>query len=84
VRFSRLSRVRQLLGHRGPLASPPSFDKLAHDKDYVVLDVVVNWATDTGMQDSGEDGLVLCFLHIQVRFSLSLSTSNMKLSIQTG
>lgn len=56
VRFSRLSRIRRLLGHSGP--SPwQDADKIAVDKDYMVVDIVINWAAD---------GLVLCFIHAHV------------------
>lgn len=54
VRFSRLSKVRRMLGHDGPPAPWSDADKIALDKDYMAVDIVINWAAD---------GLVLCFIH---------------------
>ncbi|KAH8100079.1 hypothetical protein BXZ70DRAFT_1025238 [Cristinia sonorae] len=57
VRFSRLSRVRRLLGYQGhpePWADAP---KISLDANYMAVDIVINWAAD---------GLVLCFIHAVV------------------
>ena len=62
VRYSRLSRVRRLLGYDPTTSSPPyspSFpaDRIAIDANYMAVDVVINWVSD---------GLVLCFIHAVV------------------
>lgn len=58
VRFSRLSRVRNQLGYPGRPEIPWSdAEKVTVDPDYMVVDVVINWAAD---------GLVLCFMHAVV------------------
>jgi hypothetical protein len=57
MRYSRLSRVRRLLGHQGPPHFWPDADKIAIDSNYMAVDLVINWAAD---------GLVLCFLHAAV------------------
>ncbi|KAF8656860.1 hypothetical protein AX16_002407 [Volvariella volvacea WC 439] len=57
VRFSRLSRVRRLLGYTGPGPSWPEAEKIALDANYMAVDVVINWAAE---------GLVLCFIHATV------------------
>jgi hypothetical protein len=59
VRYSRLSRVRRLLGHDGSNQWPDG-DKIAVDENYMVVDLITNWVAD---------GLVLCFLHAQVDLS---------------
>ncbi|KAI0064785.1 hypothetical protein BV25DRAFT_1869046 [Artomyces pyxidatus] len=57
MRYSRLSRVRRLLGHHGPTHEWPDADKVAVDSNYMVVDLVINWAAD---------GLALCFHHAVV------------------
>ncbi|KAG6900678.1 hypothetical protein C0993_004987 [Termitomyces sp. T159_Od127] len=57
VRFSRLSRIRRLLGFDG---QHPDADSVALDDNYMAVDVVINWAAD---------GLVLCFIHAIVDLS---------------
>jgi len=57
MRYSRLSRVRRLLGHHGPPHFWPDGDKIAVDSNYMAVDLVINWAADD---------LVLCFLHAAV------------------
>ncbi|KAI9512050.1 hypothetical protein F5148DRAFT_123837 [Russula earlei] len=57
MRYSRLSRVRRLLGHQGPPHFWPDGDKIAVDSNYMAVDLVINWAADD---------LVLCFLHAAV------------------
>jgi len=57
MRYSRLSRVRRLLGHQGPPHYWPDGDKIAVDSNYMAVDLVINWAADD---------LVLCFLHAAV------------------
>lgn len=57
MRYSRLSRVRRLLGYQGPPHFWPDGDKIAVDSNYMALDLVINWAADD---------LVLCFLHAAV------------------
>ncbi|KAF8071733.1 hypothetical protein FPV67DRAFT_1667202 [Lyophyllum atratum] len=54
ARFSRLSRVRRQLGYEGPPAPWSDAEKIALDKDYMGVDIVINWAAE---------GLVLCFIH---------------------
>ncbi|KAK2462978.1 hypothetical protein APHAL10511_005030 [Amanita phalloides] len=53
IRFSRLSRIRRLLGYDGPWSDPHA-DRASLDQHYMVVDIVTNWAAD---------GLVLCFIH---------------------
>lgn len=60
VRFSRLSNVRRQLGYEGPPPSWSEADKIALDKDYMAVDIVINWAAE---------GLVLCFIHAIVDLS---------------
>lgn len=60
VRFSRLSRVRRLLGYDGPLPPWTDADRVALDANYMAVDIVINWAAD---------GLVLCFIHAIVDLS---------------
>jgi hypothetical protein len=57
MRYSRLSRVRRVLGYQGPPHFWPDGDKIAVDSNYMALDLVINWAADD---------LVLCFLHAAV------------------
>ncbi|KAF8639423.1 hypothetical protein AX17_001513 [Amanita inopinata Kibby_2008] len=57
VRFSRLSRVRRLLGYEGPPHPWSDTDKIALDANYMAVDIVTNWAAE---------GLVLCFIHATV------------------
>ncbi|PPQ76479.1 hypothetical protein CVT26_012554 [Gymnopilus dilepis] len=57
VRFSRLSKVRRMLGYDGPPPNWSDAEKIALDKDYMAVDIVINWAAD---------GLVLCFIHASV------------------
>ena len=60
VRFSRLCNVRRQLGYDGPQHSWAGAEKIALDKDYMAVDIVINWAAE---------GLVLCFLHAIVDLS---------------
>lgn len=60
VRYSRLSRVRKVLGYQGPAQEWPDADKVAVDDNYMAIDIVINWASD---------GLVLCFMHAVVDLS---------------
>jgi hypothetical protein len=60
VRFSRLSYVRRQLGYDGPPHSWAEAEKIALDKEYMAVDIVINWAAE---------GLVLCFLHAIVDLS---------------
>ncbi|KAG5354096.1 hypothetical protein C0989_007456 [Termitomyces sp. Mn162] len=60
VRFSRLSRVRRLLGYDGPLPAWHDADKIALDANYMAVDIVINLAAE---------GLVLCFIHAIVDLS---------------
>ncbi|RDX42123.1 hypothetical protein OH76DRAFT_1363283 [Lentinus brumalis] len=57
VRYSRLSRVRRLLGYNGPAPDWMDADKIALDANYMAVDIVINYAAD---------GLVLCFMHAVV------------------
>lgn len=57
MRYSRLSRVRRVLGHHGPPHFWPDGDKIAIDSNYMAVDLVINWAAE---------GLVLCFIHAAV------------------
>ncbi|KAI0049763.1 hypothetical protein FA95DRAFT_1537482 [Auriscalpium vulgare] len=57
MRYSRLSRVRRLLGHQGPPHNWADADKIAIDENYMAVDLVINWAAE---------GLVLCFIHASV------------------
>ncbi|KAF8269555.1 hypothetical protein EI94DRAFT_1724967 [Lactarius quietus] len=57
MRYSRLSRVRRMLGHQGPPHFWPDGDKIAVDTNYMAVDLVINWAAE---------GLVLCFIHAAV------------------
>ncbi|KAF8625538.1 hypothetical protein AX15_005305 [Amanita polypyramis BW_CC] len=54
IRFSRLSRIRRLLGYDEPPSPWPDTNRMAADPNYVVVDIVTNWAAE---------GLVLCFIH---------------------
>jgi len=60
VRFSRLSNVRRQLGYEGPPPTWSESEKIALDKDYMAVDIVINWAAE---------GLVLCFIHAIVDLS---------------
>ncbi|KZT73143.1 hypothetical protein DAEQUDRAFT_722264 [Daedalea quercina L-15889] len=60
VRYSRLSRVRRLLGYQGPPNDFADADKVSMDSNYMAVDLVINWASD---------GLVLCFMHAVVDLS---------------
>ncbi|KAI0368748.1 hypothetical protein BV20DRAFT_980514 [Pilatotrama ljubarskyi] len=57
VRYSRLSRVRRLLGYNGPAPAWSDADKIAVDANYMAVDIVINYAADN---------LVLCFHHAVV------------------
>lgn len=57
MRYSRLSRVRRLLGYNGPAPEWLDADKIALDSNYMAVDIVINYAAD---------GLVLCFMHAVV------------------
>ncbi|OAX41181.1 hypothetical protein K503DRAFT_686000 [Rhizopogon vinicolor AM-OR11-026] len=57
VRYCRLSRIRRILGHQGPSQPWPDGDKVSVDANYMVVDIVINWAAE---------GLVLCFIHAVV------------------
>ncbi|KAI0635659.1 hypothetical protein C8Q77DRAFT_1216264 [Trametes polyzona] len=57
VRYSRLSRIRRLLGYNGPAPEWPEAGKIAVDANYMAVDIVINYAAD---------GLVLCFHHAVV------------------
>ncbi|KAI0783580.1 hypothetical protein C8Q75DRAFT_725397 [Abortiporus biennis] len=57
VRYSRLSRVRRLLGYQGPMHEWTDANKVAIDANYLAIDIVINWVAD---------GLVLCFMHAVV------------------
>ncbi|KAI0822467.1 hypothetical protein BC628DRAFT_1327012 [Trametes gibbosa] len=57
VRYSRLSRLRRLLGYNGPGPGWSDADKIAVDANYMAVDIVINYAAD---------GLVLCFHHAVV------------------
>ncbi|KAI0671612.1 hypothetical protein C8Q78DRAFT_1069248 [Trametes maxima] len=57
VRYSRLSRVRRLLGYNGPDSGWSDADKISVDANYMAVDIVINYAAD---------GLVLCFHHAVV------------------
>ena len=57
MRFARLSRVRRQLGCQDPINLWAEADKIAVDKDYMAVDIVINWAAE---------GLVLCFIHASV------------------
>ena len=57
MRYSRLSRVRRLLGYQGPHHVWPEAEKIAIDSNYMAVDLVINWAAE---------GLVLCFIHAVV------------------
>ena len=43
-----------MLGYDGPLAAWSDADKVALDKDFMAVDIVISWAADS---------LVLCFIH---------------------
>lgn len=60
VRYSRLSRVRRLLGYQGPGPDWSDADKISLDDNYMAVDIVINWAAD---------GVVLCFIHAVVDIS---------------
>ncbi|KAF8604222.1 hypothetical protein BDV93DRAFT_110352 [Ceratobasidium sp. AG-I] len=53
VRYSRLSRIRILLGCEAPVIFPDAHI-VAEDERYIACDVVINWVSDN---------VVLCFLH---------------------
>ena len=57
MRYSRLSRVRRVLGHQGPPHFWHDEDKIAVDPDYMAVDLVINCAAE---------GLALCFIHAAV------------------
>lgn len=57
VRYSRLSSIRRQLGYQGPGPDWVDADKISLDKNYLAVDLVINWAAD---------GLVLCFIHAVV------------------
>ena len=57
VRFCRLSRVRRLLGYDGPNPAWNDAEKVVLDENYMVVDIVTNYAAD---------GIVLCFIHASV------------------
>ncbi|KAF8962756.1 hypothetical protein BDZ97DRAFT_1092582 [Flammula alnicola] len=57
VRYSRLSKIRRQLGYEGPPPNWSGADKVSLDKDYLAVDIVINWAAE---------GLVLCFIHATV------------------
>ena len=57
MRYSRLSRVRRVLGHQGPPHIWRDEDNIAIDPNYMAVDLVINWAAE---------GLVLCFIHAAV------------------
>ncbi|BEI86371.1 hypothetical protein CcaverHIS002_0606580 [Cutaneotrichosporon cavernicola] len=55
MRFSRLSRIRQMCGAQpGDIVLPPDMDTVTEDSDYLIIDLVLNWVAD---------GLLLAFLH---------------------
>lgn len=60
MRYSRLSRVRRLLGYNGPGPDFAEAEKIALDDNYMAVDIVINWAAD---------GVVLCFIHAVVDIS---------------
>ncbi|KIP05026.1 hypothetical protein PHLGIDRAFT_92699 [Phlebiopsis gigantea 11061_1 CR5-6] len=60
VRYSRLSRVRRMLGHQGRGHDWSDAEKIALDDNYMAVDIVINWAAD---------GVVLCFIHAVVDIS---------------
>ncbi|KAI0768048.1 hypothetical protein BD413DRAFT_566287 [Trametes elegans] len=57
VRYSRLSRIRRLLGYSGPGPAWSDADRVAVDSNYLAVDIVINYAAD---------GVVLCFHHAVV------------------
>ncbi|KAF7312311.1 hypothetical protein MIND_00244100 [Mycena indigotica] len=69
VRFSRLSRVRRELGYQGSPTSWNDADKIALDSNYMVVDVVINWAAE---------GVVLCFIHAIVDLTPNDNDENNK------
>ncbi|VDB88418.1 unnamed protein product [Peniophora sp. CBMAI 1063] len=60
MRFSRLSRVRRMLGHQGPAHYWADADKIAIDVDWMAVDLVANVAADD---------LLLVFIHAAVDLS---------------
>ncbi|KZV62911.1 hypothetical protein PENSPDRAFT_657764 [Peniophora sp. CONT] len=60
MRFSRLSRVRRMLGHQGPAHYWADADKIAIDVDWMAVDLVANVASDD---------LLLVFIHAAVDLS---------------
>jgi len=69
VRFSRLSKVRRQLGYEGPPPDWSEADKISFDKDYMAVDIVINWAAE---------GLVLCFIHATVDLTPSDNDESQK------
>jgi len=61
VRYARLSSVRRQLGYQGPGPDWVDAEKISLNKDYLAVDLVINWAAD---------GLVLCFIHAIVDLSI--------------
>ncbi|KAM6504195.1 hypothetical protein JOM56_001138 [Amanita muscaria] len=54
IRFSRLSRIRRILGYNGPPHAWSDSESAVLDHNYMAADIVTNWAAE---------GLVLCFIH---------------------
>ncbi|GMK57516.1 hypothetical protein CspeluHIS016_0403500 [Cutaneotrichosporon spelunceum] len=55
MRFSRLSRIRQMRGAQpNDITLPPNVETVTEDSEYLIMDLVLNWVAD---------GLLLAFLH---------------------
>ncbi|TXT10206.1 uncharacterized protein COLE_04140 [Cutaneotrichosporon oleaginosum] len=55
MRFSRLSRIRQMCGAQpNDIPIPPDINAVTEDSDYLIIDLVLNWVAD---------GLLLAFFH---------------------
>jgi hypothetical protein len=69
VRYARLSRIRSLLGCPAEdIDVPAEMEKIAEDKDFLILDLVLNWVRLRllrlrAKRVQAADGLLLGFFH---------------------
>jgi hypothetical protein len=46
MRFSRLSRIRQMCGAQpSDIPLPPDINAVTEDSDYLIIDLVLNWVS---------------------------------------
>jgi hypothetical protein len=64
-----LSKVRRQLGYDGPPPDWSEAEKISIDKDYMAVDIVINWAAED---------LVLCFIHATVDLTPDDNDENLK------